>query len=269
MNNGKAGIRAEIGGWSAASSRRNRQFLWSVDTDGLTGAGWSFTLTVRNCPATPKEWATWCATYWKRVIFDGAIRLHWVIEWQRRGCPHLHGSVYFPQSMSRREVENRLLDSWCYRNPFDAGRAQQRALPIYDAIGWGQYVAKHAARGVRHYQRSPENIPEHWKGNTGRMWGYRGSWPTSAPLRVELDDQEGDGGWHAFRRLMRSYAVSQARSKGDRAAQVYARGMLKSNRRDLAECRGIASWVPRSVAEQLMENLDSRGFAVRAVTDPC
>jgi hypothetical protein len=45
--------------------------------------------------------------------------------------------------------------------------------------------------------------------------------------------------------------------------------MLKSNRRDLAECRGIASWVPRSIAEQLMENLDSRGFAVRAVTDPC
>jgi hypothetical protein len=139
-------------------------------------------------------------------------------------------------------------------------------LPIYDAVGWAQYVAKHAARGVRHYQRSPENIPAHWKGTTGRMWGKRGDWPVSEPLKIELDDWRGDGGWYAFRRLVRSYGVAQARSKGDCSAQVYARSMLKSHRRDLAEVRGISSWVPRSIVELLMENLDDRGFAVRSVT---
>jgi hypothetical protein len=269
MNNGKAGPRGEVAGWTAASSRRNMRFLWSIDTRGLTGAGYSFTLTIRDCPATPKEWATWCTVYWKRLEAAGALRIHWVIEWQRRGCPHLHGSVYFPDTMPQREVENVLLDGWVYRNPFGSGRAQQRSLPIYDAVGWAQYVAKHAARGVRHYQRSPENIPEQWQGRTGRMWGSRGSWPVTEPLRIELEDQQGDGGWHAFRRLVRSYAVASARLKGDRAAQMYARGMLKSHQRDLAECRGISNWVPRDVVERLMENLDDRGYSVRAASPVC
>jgi len=266
MNNGKAGQRGKVSGWTAASSRRNLRFLWSVRTDDLTGCGYSFTLTVRDCPATPKDWAAWCKIYWERLFEHGAIRLHWVIEWQRRGCPHLHGSVYFPETMSQDEVENVLIGGWCYRNPFNPGYGQQRCLPIYDAVGWGQYVAKHAARGVRHYQRSPENIPEQWQGVTGRMWGYRGDWPVSEPIRIELDDKQGDGGWYAFRRLVRSYGVAQARLKGDRAAQSYARSMLKSNQRDLAEVRGISSWVPRSIVEQLMENLDDRGFAVRSVS---
>ena len=59
------------------------------------------------------------------------------------------------------------------------------------------------------------------------------------PLKVHLEDQRGDGGWHAFRRLVRSYAVAKARSKGDVSATIYARAMLKANRRDLAECRGV------------------------------
>jgi hypothetical protein len=81
-----------------------------------------------------------------------------------------------------------------------------------------------------------------------------------------LEDQSGDGGWHAFRRLVRSYAVASARLKGDRAAQLYARAMLKSHKRDLAECRGISNWVPSDVVERLMENLDGRGFSVRSAS---
>lgn len=265
MNNEPA-KRGAIGGWTAASSRRNMQFLWSVRTDDLTGTGWSFTLTIRDCPATPKEWADWCRVYWKRLFDNGAIRLHWVIEWQRRGCPHLHGSVYFPDTMTRDRVENILLDGWVYRNPFAPGRRQQRCLPIFDAVGWAMYVAKHAARGVQHYQRSSENIPEHWKGATGRIWGHRGEWPRTAPLRLELDDWRGDGGWYAFRRLVRAYGVAQARSRGDRAAQLYARRMLKARSRDLGEVRGISAWVPRYVVELLAENLDARGYAVRSIS---
>lgn len=262
--NAKPSKRGTVSGWTAQSSRRNMQFLWSVRTDDLTGKGWSFTLTIRDCPDTPKDWAEWCRVYWKRLFDHGAIRLHWVIEWQRRGCPHLHGSIYFPESMTEAEVENLLLDGWCYRNPYGPGRQQQRCLPIYDAVGWAQYVAKHAARGVQHYQRSSENIPEHWKGQTGRIWGKRGEWPVSAPLKLELEDWRGDGGWYVFRRLVRSYAVSQARLKGDRAAQLYARTMLRAKSRDLAEVRGISSWVPISAMERLIENVDARGYAVRS-----
>ena len=263
MNNGKAGKRGKVGGWTAGSSRRNMRFLWSVRTEDLSGQGFSFTLTVRDCPPDPKAWAQWCKVYFERLFQHGAIRLHWVIEWQRRGCPHLHGSVYFPEDMAWADVRNIIEAGWCYQNPYDAQMQSQRSLAIYDAVGWGQYVAKHAARGVRHYQRSPENIPAKWKGRTGRMWGNRGLWPVSEPLRIELQDKQGDGGWYAFRRLVRSYGVAQARLKNDRAALLYARGMLASNDRKLAEVRGISSWVPSSIAEQLMENLDARGFSVR------
>jgi len=262
MNNGKPGVRGTVAGWTAASSRRNMRFLWSVCTDQLTGQGWSFTLTVRNCPPDPVAWASWCRVYWKRLEAAGAIRIHWVIEWQRRGCPHLHGSVYLPSTMTEDAVRNLLLNGWCYGNPFDAGPVAQRCLPVYDAVGWAQYVAKHAARGVKHYQRSPENIPAGWNGKTGRIWGSRGQWPLRGPVRVHLEDQRGDGGWHAYRRLVRSYAVAKARSKGDVSAQIYARAMLKANRRDLAECRGVTAWVPRDVSEQLMMNLHDRGYSV-------
>lgn len=268
MNNGKAGKRGKIGGWTAQSSRRNMRFLWSIDTDRLTGTGYSFTLTVPICPATPRDWADWCATYWKRLEQAGAIRIHWVIEWQRRGCPHLHGSVYFDESADLTDIQGYLIHLWVYRNPFSSAAhmtAQQRCLRIFDAVGWGQYVAKHAARGVKHYQRSPENIPAAWQGVTGRIWGSRGDWPVTAPLRIELQDKRGDGGWYAYRRLVRSYGVSKARLTGDRAAQIYARRMLRSNDRKLAECRGLSSWAPRNVIEQLMENLDNRGFSVKSV----
>ena len=205
---------------------------------------------------------------WKRLFDAGAIRLHWVIEWQRRGALTCTAPVYFPESMTRAEVENLVLCGWAYRNPYDAQIHAQRILPIFDAVGWAQYVAKHAARGVQHYQRSPENIPKQWQGATGRMWGSRGDWPVREPLKVHLEDQRGDGGWHAFRRLVRSYAVAKARSKGDVSATIYARAMLKANRRDLAECQGVSSWVPRAVVEQLMEHLDQRGYSVQAAPPP-
>lgn len=262
MNNGKAGPRGKVGGWTAASSRRNLRFLWSVDVAGLSGTGWSFTLTVRDCPASPKEWAEWCRVYWQRLFDSGALRLHWVIEWQRRGCPHLHGSVYFPSSMSVREVENIVMAGWIWRNPFGPRSFTQRCLPIYDAVGWAQYVAKHAARGVRHYQRSPENIPEQWQGKTGRMWGYRGVWPLTEPLRLHLEGSEGDGGFFAFRRLVRSYAAAKAYLAGDLAGTRYARSMLKANTRELGEVRGLSHWVPRDTVELMMGHLDDRGFSV-------
>lgn len=263
MNNGKAGPRGKVGGWTAASSRRNLRFLWSVDVAALTGTGYSFTLTVQDCPSTPKDWAAWCAIYWKRLEKAGALRIHWVIEWQRRGCPHLHGSVYFPSSTPRAHVEEDIIHHWRFHNPFGRLRlSSQRCLPIYDAVGWGQYVAKHAARGVQHYQRSPENIPEQWQGKTGRMWGYRGVWPLSEPLRVHLEGSTGDGGFFAFRRLVRSYAASKAYRSGDLAGSRYARSMLKANTRELGEVRGLSHWVPAATVEQLMEHLDARGFSV-------
>lgn len=265
MNNGKHGKKAVLSGWSVSASRRNVAFLRSVRTDHLTGHGWSFTLTVKDCPDTPHDWHSYLDTYLKRLTAAGALRVHWVIEWQRRGVPHLHGSVYFSDSVPSDAVRNVLIEGWCFRNPWRPTPAGQDMKQVYDAVGWAQYVAKHVARGVKHYQRSPENVPEGWKGLTGRIWGYRGLWPRQEPVRLELEGTEGDRGWFAFRRLVRLWAVSQARSRPhvDWSAVTFARHMLKSRDRRLSEVRGLSSWVPDLVAQDMCLNLADRGFAVR------
>lgn len=94
------------------------------------------------------------------------------------------------------------------------------------------------------------------------MWGYRGDWPLTPPVRLTLQGSEGDGGFFAFRRLVRSYARSRAYRSGDAAGRSYARSMLKANTRELGEVRGVSHWVPQTVIEDLMLNLSDRGFSL-------
>ena len=57
----------------------------------------------------------------------------------------------------------------------------QFVTPITGPLGWLQYLSKHAARGVRHYQRSGR--PAGWH-NTGRLWRHsRSGWPVVDPVQ--------------------------------------------------------------------------------------
>ena len=90
------GARGKVDGWSASSVRRHRQWLWSVDVNRLDGSGYGVTLTVRNTPASHTEWAALVARLHRAFREAGLSRWHWVVEWQRRGTPHLHLAVYAP-----------------------------------------------------------------------------------------------------------------------------------------------------------------------------
>ena len=253
--------RGDVQGWSTGDTRRNMAFLMSIDTEKLTGAGVTFTLTLRDCPETADAWHKLRRAFEMRMVRAGILRMHWVTEWQRRGVPHLHGVLWWPDIYDMVTI----VRSWVeVAERYGAGVRGQHAAPINNAVGWFQYLSKHAARGVLHYQRSAENIPTGWRERTGRVWGKVGDWPVRPVVRVNLQDQNGDGGWFAFRRLCRSWRIADAKKSGDRFRIRSARSMLKCpcdpNTIGLSRVRGVSEWIPSDVQQAFLFNLGTRGF---------
>ena len=253
--------RGQVEGWSEGATRRNTQFLMSIREDQLTGAGVALTLTLRDCPATAQDWTRLRRAWVERMRRAGMIRLHWVTEWQRRGVPHLHCAIWFPDcydwiTPTRAWVE--------LASAYGAGLRGQHSRVIDGPIGWFQYLAKHASRGVKHYQRSGDNIPEGWQSKTGRVWGHIGDWPVAEPRKFHIEDHtnDGDGGWFCLRRMVRSWRLADARASGDRWRIRSARSMLASNDPDLSRLRGFSEWMPEGVQLQMLANLIDRGFRV-------
>jgi hypothetical protein len=143
-----------------------------------------------------------------------------------------------------------------------AGFHAQDAKSIDGVMGWFQYVSKHAARGVKHYQRSIDNAPEAWKKKTGRMWGKVGEWVVREKVRINLQDQHGDGGYFAYRRMVRSWRHADARAKGDVYRVVQARRMLRCNHLVLSRVRGCSEWISEEISMTMIANLASRGYSV-------
>ena len=225
-------LRGKITGWSKGAARRNKRFLMTVDPDGLTGDGYALSLTVGRTPDTLQEWTGMLKAYFMRLKRMGAIRGHWVVEWQERGAPHIHMSVYFPERKSEDEwgerfdnIERHWLDLTAHLGTLQRG---QHIAPIKNAAFWGSYMAKHAARGQEHYQRQQGLLPERWE-TSGRMWGKFGDWP----VREEafLCDEVTFYRWRRWtRRWQRSKVVTQLRL-----------GQLHRNSRQIASAKGLLS----------------------------
>lgn len=262
-NNHPRALRGDVQGWSTGATRRNTQFLMSVKEQELTGAGFAVTLTLRDCPPTADAWHRVRKAWSKRMERAGMLRLHWVTEWQRRGVPHLHCAIWFPDGCPLDVAKFWAIEHWlAVAGQYGAGPRGQFVHRIEGPVGWFQYLSKHAARGVSHYQRSAENIPEGWKSRTGRVWGKWGEWPTQAEVRINLEDQHGDGGWFAYRRLCRSWRRADARSSGDAYRIRSARAMLRCSDQGRARVIGVMEWIPYEVQMGFLGNLGSRGFAV-------
>ncbi len=282
VGNRKPSKRAEVKGWSAGAVRRNLQFLYSVDERGLTGEGWALTLTVRDCPPTHTAWHQAVELYLlqvKRLL--GTIRSHWVTEWQRRGVPHLHGAIWFPLGTGERyAIVNMLIKLWIgYAAAFGVGEKGQMVKPINGVIGWFQYISKHAARGVKHYQRASENIPQGWT-KTGRMWSKGGDWPVKGPVKLTLDNR----GYHVLRRWARSWRKADARAgfyklregillgRSVSTAQYRealrricsARHMLRCSDLKLSSVRGVSEWIGEDLILRMIERLALDGYPVES-----
>jgi len=262
-NKGKAGKRGVVRGWTVAATRRNLRFLYSVNVPDLTGLGFALTLTLRDCPPTADDWHRLRRAFLMRMQRMGLIRAHWVTEWQQRGVPHLHGAFYFPEPVDTSayvELHRRIIPAWCdVAAAYGSAPWAQHVVPIRDTVGWLQYVAKHAARGVRHYQRSTEAVPEGWE-KTGRVWGYVGDWPTRDAMRVELSHE----GYYRFRRLVRSWRISQVRQCQDWQRLPGARRMLKYPDRSESSRLGVSEWVPQDLSLQMLAWLAGEGYSIES-----
>lgn len=248
--------RGQVVGWSVAAVRRHTRWLYSVVPDDLTGFGWALTLTVGDCPADSAAWTALRHAWIDRVRRMGAVRWHWVVEWQKRGVPHMHCAVYLADGSALGGPL--LVRAWlevCAGT--GTSGAAQMVKRIDGPMGWLQYLSKHAARGVQHYQR--QGKPAGWE-TTGRLWGYGGSWPAVEPLEVIVNHQE----FYRFRRLVRSWRVADARAGLDRAMDhtarkqalrrlVYARGMLRTSDRALSRYRGVSEWIPEHLALAMLD----------------
>lgn len=278
--------RGGIDGWSAAAVRRHTRWLYSVDTEALAIApeggpeeaqpptgqtdrpleqqpslvGIALTLTLRDCPETPDDWERLRRAWVKAVERLGAVRLHWVVEWQARKVPHLHCAIYFASGVDAVDRAADVAAAWLQRaSRYGARYQSQHWSEIDGPLGWIQYLSKHAARGVGHYQR--QGRPDAWA-KTGRLWGHTGAWPVVEPHREELSWPE----FWRFRRLARSWRIADARgdvraavtSEARRAALRrlrYARRMLASPDPQLSRVRGVSEWIPMDVSLRLCDAL--------------
>lgn len=274
--------RGEVKGWTAGAVRRNLAFLRSIDERALSGEGWALTLTVRDCPPSHAEWHRAVELYLQQVKrIMGTVRVHWVTEWQRRGVPHLHGAIWFPEGTGERfAVVGMLVKLWMpYAASFGAGEKGQMVKLIDGVLGWFQYVSKHAARGVKHYQRASESIPQGWT-KTGRMWSKGGDWPTKEPVKLNLDNR----GYHVLRRWARSWRKADARAAHAKLFRDLVEGRLKSaapwreslgrikSARTMLRCpdptlsgvRGISEWISEDIILRMIQRLALDGFSVES-----
>lgn len=253
-NNHERSKRGKVCGWSQRSIRANTQFLYSVRSSGLTGHGMALTLTLRDCPPSHSEWARMVDTFIKRMRRLGMVRLHWLTEWQRRRVPHLHCALWF--SDDDKWLRERVLDAWLMiAAPYAPRRGSQTAEPIYDAIGWFKYTAKHASRGLAHYQRTGAAIPPGWE-TTGRMWGYSGSWSLAESQQFDCPQNT----YHAFRRIIRGWRKANARAEGNGRRIAQARRMLSCNDQAWSAVRGISEWLDVEATMAALLHLGAQGY---------
>jgi hypothetical protein len=236
--------RGAITGWTLQATGRLRRWFYGVDGDELDGQALALTLTVRDLPPSAEAWATTRDTFLKRMRRAGMVRGQWLTEWQRRGVPHLHGIVYFPEAspVPAGDVAAAWIEA---AERWSPGRSGQHVADVWGLPGWLQYQAKHSARGVRHYQRA--NVPEAWQTGTGRLWGHVGEWPMREQL-VEVDHRT----FVRFRRLLRGWLLGNARAAGDERRALYLRRMLTDPDRARSSVRAVGEFCPEAVARQLL-----------------
>lgn len=261
----KGGPRGETKGWTPAVANRQKKWLWTVDPDSLGEGGYSVTLTVKDCPASPEVWAKMRRAWLKRIErkYD-VVRVHWVTEWQARGVPHMHAAVYLgapeaggrgvsAQTQLHPNMAALLVVEWlevCDFFEAEASFHAQDGKPIDGALGWLKYLSKHAARGANHYQRTGH--PDSWN-KTGRMWGHTGDWPRVEPMNLpDLAPHE----FYRLRRINRRWAQAEAKKSKDWARLAYLRRQASRYDKRLSRVVASAEWIPEDATLRLIDYLE-------------
>lgn len=265
-------------GWTPNVARRNEQRLQQVDFDAVEGFPAFVTLTMPSGQMGEVSAAMfhgWLKSWLRYMKRHGLRHYYWILEFQASGNPHLHVLVWLDHEPDALETF-KALRSWVgiLDKSGVGARIQGQAWENIDVGGEitvdGErvpahpervlmYLAKHAARGVAHYQRQIENMPDDWQYRSGRVWGH----DRGLPLRAQQDVECDYATFHRFRRLVRRWRFAEARAIKDRdrrrAAIVQARGSLKCGRPDISPYRGVSAWIPSDVASALLDAAEVMG----------
>jgi hypothetical protein len=235
--------RGAVRGWSKGAARRNVAWLWSVDPDQLGSDGWAVTLTMGGWPESAVEWHAARRALLKRLDRDGIRAYHWIVEATALGRPHLHMALYGPGQLDQITALHWL--AVCAKHGWEARWKAQHIVPIHDANGWSQYVAKHGARGVAHYQR--EEMPAGWE-KSGRLWGKGGDWPEVEAMEWDLSPAE----FHRYRRLLMSYLRAKMRAADVPPKSIRRLGQQLSDP-ELGRTAGVGYWVHEDISSIFVE----------------
>jgi len=224
-------------------------WLQSVDPEALPERGLACTLTVGGWPGSPAEFHRARKTFLDVARRAGLDRAHWVVESTALGRPHLHLALYGAGSADPDGDRWRLASAWlriARARGWPTVAGAQTVEPITSVTGWLQYVSKHGARGVQHYQRSTP--PSGWE-SSGRLWGHTSNWPTPEPLVYELTEAE----FHRFRRLAVRMARARLRALGT-TSTVAQRAGSQMRSPDEWESRraGVGYWLSRDATDALV-----------------
>lgn len=259
-------------GWTVNVARRNEQRLQQIDFDAVEGFPAFVTLTMPSGQMGEVSAAMfhgWLKSWLRYMKRHGLAHYYWILEFQASGNPHLHLLVWLDHDWDALE-QFKALRSWVNMlNKSDVGARLQGQ--IWENIDVGgeitvdgetvpahpervlMYLAKHAARGVAHYQRQIENMPDDWQYRSGRVWGH----DRGLPLREQQDVECDYPTFWRYRRLVRRWRCSEANSIVDPerrcAAVVQARRCLRCPRPEISPYRGISAWVPSDVASALLD----------------
>lgn len=259
-------------GWTVNVARRNEQRLQQVDFDAIEGFSAFVTLTMPSgqmSDVSASMFHGWLKRWLQYMKRHGMTHYYWILEFQATGNPHLHVLVWLDHMPDALETY-KALRSWV-RMLDKSGVGARQQGQIWESIDVGgelvvdgervpahpervlMYLAKHAARGVAHYQRQIANMPEDWQYRSGRVWGH----DRSLPLREQEDVETDYPTFWTFRRLVRRWRVSEAQAIVDPerrcAAVVQARRCLRCSRPDISPYRGLSAWVPADVASALLD----------------
>lgn len=235
--------RGDVVGWSQGASRRLVAALWSVDSNALPAAGWAVTLTTGGTPESADDWHAARRALMKRLDRLGVTLQQWVIEWTAKGRPHLHMAIYGDDPKLERAVYLAWLEV-CDSHGWPATTKAQHVVKINDVNGWLQYVSKHAARGVNHYQR--QGCPEGWT-RTGRLWGFWGDWPYTEAEEFPLTDTQ----FHRYRRLVLAYQRRRMIAAGVKPYRAKRLGKRYGDK-ERGRFMGMSGWIPGEVSYTLM-----------------
>ena len=252
LTGGIAGInpggseRGRIQGWSPGIVRRFERFHMSIDWSKVereSGGLLAFTLTVRDLPSAD-DWKANLLRFVKRLQYHLHVRCFlWLVEWQKRGVPHIHGLVVMVghAQIDRLRLFTDLPGAWLDIWP-EARRGAQHCQLVDDRLGWEEYMSSHMMRSIRHYQR--KGMPDGWSA-TGRMWGKRGAWDVQEPIKRTMSDQD----FVLLGRRVRRYQVAKLRV---RLQAVRGPRAQRSLRRRIARVRRGAPTPDRSRARPMV-----------------